>query len=45
METLSAELLNSFRKQDVCVVNIQRVMNVAHLFVVVGVAWEAIMGN
>lgn len=43
IETLSAELLNSFKKQEV--INIRRVVNVAHLFVVVGAAWEAVTRN
>jgi hypothetical protein len=45
IETLSAGLLNSFKKQVVGVINIQGVVNVAHLFVVVGAAWEAIAIN
>jgi ABC-type spermidine/putrescine transport system permease subunit II len=42
IETLSAELLNSFKKQEVRVINIRTVVNVAHLFVIVGAAWEAV---
>jgi hypothetical protein len=45
IETLSTELLNSFKKQEVYVINIRKVVNVAHLFVFVGAAWEAITRN
>jgi hypothetical protein len=45
IETLSAELLNSFKKQEVRVINIRKVVNVAHLFVVVGAAGEAVTRN
>jgi hypothetical protein len=32
-ETLSAGLLNSLKKQEVCVINVRRDINVAHLSV------------